>query len=363
LASGIVPSSYAQGPSEYGRTTSVKACAAGSGADFVNARLKWLGDFDVLGNGGSGRGSVSALSKGLSGDANYRRPQIAATLAITADPYGADVAAAFNLSNPFFKRQLCSLDYVFIDSHPRYKDTSQAWGFWETQGQFAAAGQGPGRPLTFVGLPTRLWSKDLSLAQTEKLRLEQLLGVSENWSDRVKFSASDNSRAVALIGVLAHELGHIRWRNGEAVDTLNCDPRFVSGPGDPARRGRSWANAPIRHPADQRFRYFGVPFPPGTDPNGAARRTIDIGKKAEAEAMLWDIHQSGRWASLFATVAPDEDFAETYKMMALRGVANLSFELRGNPGGVVSLSEHLEDRTTTLRAKAVCIAQYLKDSS
>jgi hypothetical protein len=114
----------------------------------------------------------------------------------------------------------------------------------------------------------------------------------------------------------------------------------------------------VKHPVNERFRLFGQEFPEGTVPNGEARKHVDLRNKPAAAAMLQRIHHSGRWASLLATVAPDEDFAETYKMMALRGVTNLTFERRDVSDRGVSLSQHLEDNTT-LKAKAVCIGRYL----
>jgi hypothetical protein len=134
-------------------------------------------------------------------------------------------------------------------------------------------------------------------------------------------SGTDSTMLTAL-AALAHEMGHIYWWKLD-VEDLDCNNnnnyfwRF------------SWTPMPA---ASLRFHGFGMEQPPnsvglgGSVPKANHKHKDQVLKDygngddmhvARAYQDLNNIYGNGYWASLFATVTPDEDFVETYKLWAL----------------------------------------------
>jgi hypothetical protein len=147
-------------------------------------------------------------------------------------------------------------------------------------------------------------------------------------------SAFPDDRVVAILSLLVHELGHVAYRTGARV------PRECFTDTD------SWRSVP-RRPA--RFIRFGLAW---------AKHKLDPDYSQNMDAAaLYQVHASGRWASLFSFLSPEKDFAETLKLSILAdaGVRSLQVEIPGYQR--LDMITHLAN--TPLSTKAACFRPYL----
>ena len=120
---------------------------------------------------------------------------------------------------------------------------------------------------------------------------------------------------LALVAILAHELGHIEWWK-HGVEKLNKTSHYCL---DPVTNTYTvfaditWAhhnNAPV-------WRYFGKESQGNATIDGADKDKLarDLGTPNEISDLqtIYD----GKWASIFSTVSPDEDYVETYTLIQL----------------------------------------------
>jgi hypothetical protein len=142
-------------------------------------------------------------------------------------------------------------------------------------------------------------------------------------------------------------MGHIVWRERDV--------------GASAFLAISWAGKSVQHG----FHQFGVEDPtnPAQRPPVKADVQYDLHYlgPAKAAADLQTIY-SGEWASLFATVAPDEDFVETYKLLVLtepsadptrQALTTLKVTIPGAKGADVLANLHNPDTKLAQKAKWV----------
>jgi hypothetical protein len=253
---------------------------------------------------------------GFRGPADFAAKIAAASKTSDAAP----IVAAYNAAPPFFQEALCGLDHIYIDTDAKNPAKPSVWGMRER------LNVGPNnQPRTHIGISKALLT-DLLRQRTPYATYEDqiaraLLAPSPltptpsrpvlSYSAAPDPAKPPQPAAIAVLAILAHEMGHIVWWERDV------------GAGDFPTI--SWTGKAVQHG----FHNFGVEDPenPAQRPPVKADVQYDLrylgANKASAD--LHRIYSSGEWASLFATVADDEDFVETYKLVVLTDPA-------GGPG-------------------------------
>lgn len=302
-----------------------------------------------------------------------------------ADPPSPDavaaISAAYSVAPTFFQDSLCSLQAIYVDTDPD-PSIPIAWGMRERLFPI-----GPGRFREHIGISAKLLTT-LALntqpyADYEHSVLTSLLtppammrpkrAVARRrvggWTDTITFTASPDppapslaaaKTAIALLGIMAHEMGHIIWYDS-IINTAGLNPVQPVQGGDPFSV-ISWQ---VQH-HQRGFHTFGE-----TNPEAIPRRRpvlsnivndLNGGCTSCADTDLAKIY-GGEWASIFATVAPDEDFVETYKLMVVNGMppggplTSLQIKIPGfNP---IDILGNLHDPGSRLFTKANIIRAQL----
>jgi hypothetical protein len=229
---------------------------------------------------------------------------------------------AFKAAPPYFREELCRLKYAFVDSSGAFD-----WGFWEAPDQ-----RDPGnekkhrRSLSYITLYKNTISEALQsptgkpLADHENAILTLLLGMNAQQVVNYK-SATPDTTGLAILAALAHEMGHVLWFRERAEQWDDCttdNDDFFFG---------SWSTvAPLPHRT-----HLAKEYPTGSQhANGETAVTaIAQHQPSVASPEVQVIYTNGVWASLFAAVDPDEDFAETYKLQVLKDAAELGGHVPG----------------------------------
>jgi len=330
-------------------------CGAASLAAGFLTKISYLKTpgFDPVTNGGTGNGA------GL-----YNPPQSDATP--VPSNYVALFRKAFTIAPGGLQTALCMVNNVYIDT----MYDPDGWAFWEAPPQ---APQGQGK--LFIGISERLLSKLVQPAPLTLSDLEAgiLRGLVLNLPNGVTFSKGDprqDTPEMALLAVLAHEMGHLLF--ADQLNTIESCGFFAN----------SWTGA-LAFP--DRFHQFGIDNPAALHKNGEPykdeiesdfrrHRTYDgiqkLGTLYGANISAPNSHNpssatSTAWVSLFSAVAPDEDFAETYKLVVLRnaqqGEALTSLTLQFPDTSTTNVSNALpvnivaNMNSAALQTKARCI--------
>ena len=264
----------------------------------------------------------------------YSPPESAGAV---SEPYRSDLIRAFDEAPSFLQRRLCHLDAVFINQQPQSPDL----GIWENVDQRAS----DRKARTYVILSDRWWHGPghtlVSLSEHEAL----LNAPFEKFPHMLKYSSpQDSDRALTLISALAHEDGHI-VQYSEPLQRDVCRTLDDGAESDIFLGSWSKVSWPGRfHFAEQsalKLEQSKVINGPSYDTlaesivtqNDGGSEAQKLGGKVEEVSSsrqarqivmqnLRQIYSNGMWFSLFATVAPDEDFAETYKALALQTALN-----------------------------------------
>jgi hypothetical protein len=219
---------------------------------------------------------------------------------------------------------------------------SNAYGVWEIPGR--------GNGSMFIALPSQAHQPQ-TLADVENRMLAAALNVAPgNLPAGLKFESDDlPAQGMALLAILAHELGHLLLADTNADGTGdpangyvhprshprdgNCDTpantcfesRFLA---PPLVNNTLW-NRTLFHQNMRRWIDFGGPNRRNNnqyqDPNHDLDRAIATGNYRN--------FLDGEFVSFYAAVSPEEDFVETYKYKILADVAQAS-NLRLNIPGV-----------------------------
>ena len=266
-------------------------------------------------------GDPKASDDFISDDGVYHRPQPSANEAPTKTEQD-DLKAAFTLAaqrSSEFYEALCKLNYIFIDKNSD-PDAPIGWGFWEGSYQGPKTGK-----IQAIGISSALWSgksfPDLKTIETEIV--EELLPKLLNF---YYTSAAPDTRQIALLGVLAHEMGHISYRNGDTI----AEECFLN---HGWKRGLGPVTAKPRHfkqfrDSGQTHRYSHYK---------TIKNSVDAGKYDNAYEKIDKIYKSGEFAGLFASLSPEEDFAETLKLAVLNqaGLTRLEASVNGDVTDVI----------------------------
>ncbi|HEX3882840.1 MAG TPA: hypothetical protein VHW66_09295 [Stellaceae bacterium] len=243
----------------------------------------------------------------------FRGPHeyIGKTPAAARSSEAALIVAAYNAAPPFFQAELCRLDHIYIDTDTKNPAKPSVWGMRERINS-----EPNNQPRIHIGIAkavlTDLARQPRPYAAYENHLAGTLLAASPTTPARslaaLSYAAAPDPAkapqpaAIAVLAILAHEMGHIVWWE-----------RDVGASDFPAI---SWTSKAVQHG----FHEFGVENPqnPAQRPPVKADVQYDLRYLGPAKAAqdLQAIY-SGEWASLFATVAADEDFVETYKLVVL----------------------------------------------
>ena len=365
-----------QGPPP-GRTAPAACVEKGitDGGSFVAQRVSVLKSFAFLDNGYV--------------NGHYIRPQSEPNP--PPDPYFSDLADAFDAAPLYLAAALCDprlVQYVYID---KQNPTPFGWSYWEVRDPSLPEGgqaDGTGR---FIAVGSSLWNpQPESLANFETGILRKLLKVDPGpvygevtISTRSDPAATGRRDPLTLIAVLAREVGlMINFQDKVAVTPI-CDGRlFQSISWKPIRHFSEVGHIhllgeendpafvqhlrPSKRPSDIR-QFFRDVFPVDTtaaadalaqiygvvperhrrDGNGAATERQDIARRTG----LVD------WADLLAAATPDDDFVETYRMIALSdaGVTSLVVPFATTPPTSADAIANLTARDSPLARKVVCV--------
>jgi hypothetical protein len=235
--------------------------------------------------------------------------------------YISALTAAANYGPPKLKDQLCTLDYIFIDSTPcTVPCLSNSWGL-----RYRSTSSGT----RYVAISKGFLDWNPTLDDYETALINGLLGLPnpllKAFVNSSFTSSGANSNAMALLAALAHELGHVRWYdilypfpqptfpNHAFYTSQLCGGNFFI----------SWvASSNISVPP-----YFREFLRPSARHN-PAQQVLDRHAKSDSDLgdidhdfgsgyyanilrKLYNIYrQDASWASLHAAASPDEDFVE-----------------------------------------------------
>jgi hypothetical protein len=273
-----------------------------------------------------------------------RPPQARALNPLELQTYSIGLYEAFKGAPAFFRKQLCVFDYVFIDpdlnppSARAGRTSPGGWGFWADLDQ-------KGQPQSAIGLSARLWEQQPDFASHETNINAAVRGINRGryqgqatyTSARLgsTFGTRTAGFDTTLLGILAHETGHILWRDQDVFRQRGCYT--------------SWKRLSHRVADNGRFQGFGI-FAARSEP-----RNRDS---------VYNIYASGEWASLFGTVSPSEDFIESYKLNVLDLASPRLEVLRvqdAQSGLDVDVMSQFRNPSTQLHMKKECFIRALNE--
>jgi hypothetical protein len=258
--------------------------------------------------------------------------------------HGDAVQNAFNLtaSSTKVQEEICRLAKIYI-----MNSSDAFWGFWENPKTRTTTGT---KPNNFVGLSGKLVHNNMIATQED--RNLNLVLINPSRRD-FSHASNDNSNDLAVLSVILHEIGHIKWHRDNIFSSLSCYyDTFV---------GNSWdANSTLAN-----FQANPWHLPP-SDPSAAGGTTRrgnvpDPHEDMIAPGRIRMIYEGG-FANAFAAISPEEDFVETYKLMVLKKVSqglSLTLNLPGSGANPIDISDI--NRHAFLSAKADCVRKYLID--
>lgn len=281
----LTPSGYAQ------------AACIDNADDFLKDKVRALpsGGFNLANNGGSGP----------DGTGQYRAPQFSS--GPIGEPHAGALKTAFLVAPEWFKSALCNLPtYILLDEGNLSDSNLAAWWFHEVENQ----GQNK-----YVGISQNLINQSTSLSTYESEILWDLLGANSA-EPGPRYSSAPDDLTRTLLSALSHEIGHLSYFIHCEKDAFNAPQKCRDF------QNESWKDKglkPVIHP-------FGKPLRRSRpiDPNSAYLRVVaDYVEDPDTPRLLglvYGVGQNSRkeWGTLLSTVAVDEDFAETYKLMVLR---------------------------------------------
>ncbi|HTO68193.1 MAG TPA: hypothetical protein VMM15_43805 [Bradyrhizobium sp.] len=291
--------------------------------------------------------------------AAYHPPTCAKKTKVT-DGQRQILARIYTRAPDYMKAKLCRLTQLFVTRAEPWGPWG--WGFWE----------GPDRPpgkAVYVAIADRELDSKKSLADAENQTAEQLLGAAErrrSYGPKLqRLRTTDPSDPeLAVLGEIAHELGHALLADADADGTDPRHPRRkVSGPPrsacfENAFLGASW-DPDAFHRRMLRWVDFGEQYQnrqKNVDAEFSLARLKAAargGKLDPANDAISGVFRSKEFVSFGAAINPVEDFVETYKYKVLVDASPKSpvvFRLRNQDIDVTDLL-----RSGTLEKKVECL--------
>ncbi|MBV8888231.1 MAG: hypothetical protein JO305_01030 [Alphaproteobacteria bacterium] len=273
------------------------------------------------------------------------------------DSYAADIKAAYDIAPPFFRAQLCSLSNIFIVDSDSSHNSPLSWGVRKRSDQ-----------KKFIGLSVDNWrggplSQSTPLATYEMQLLDRLLQVNGLPSGSSKylyttFAATPDTRSLAILDILAHEMGHIVWWDQNVAQGCTKSPAYSpqhfqqlswSVLGNTARfHDFGMQNGGHLGPSLSTLVYnFTHPLP-NTSP------TTTLGYIYNGDPTYQEVS-----ASVFATVAQDEDFIETFKYLVLTRAGLQHFNVAIGQNSPIDVVANLN--ASTLSNRLARKGQWIQD--
>jgi hypothetical protein len=283
---------------------------------------------------------------------------------------------------------LCSLTNLFVQT-----SGTQDFGIWEVPGGTAPGGPQGGRHASggggiHIAVRPLASINPLKLADQENMLLAAALGVPSSsiapggllpWFTSVDTPA----QGMALLSILAHELGHLLLAETNADGTGNNNythgrSHLCDKPGNrpsanvcfdtyfvPPTPGTTLWNPTYFYPGMRRWITFsdrnGNMYQDTAHELGRVRGLVnaplDPNDLSSANAAINDLLTS-EFVSLFAAMSPEEDFVETYKYQILANVAQASNLTLNYPDGatVLVLNKVVPKQAGNhLQAKVSCV--------
>jgi hypothetical protein len=295
---------------------------------------------------------------------------------ITKDSqYYDGLKGAFDTASRPFQQQLCALDRVYVyeagctDNGHECPGFGDSWGWLQSSNKL---GQG-----WIVAISSGMWAyatdpMPYSHYETDLMHSVMGLDGAYYWG---AFSCvapgscrNIDTLPLALMGALAHEIGHILWyeKLGESPNDF-CNGGFFP---------LSWVTPVHPAPLDSnghRWRHFLSPTERGKlkntgrwlDSHKRWPHVTDIDNSRNRYYTAYLIEQlftpTEPWASAFAAVSPDEDFVETYKFKVLTTAnppltsVTITLPTHGVPSYVNVARDYADGKKSDLSAKVACI--------
>jgi hypothetical protein len=229
--------------------------------------------------------------------------------------FAPKITAAFAIAPDFFRRELCALDKIYIVNHPELRTRNPtAWGMRQRLQSNK----------THIAISTDVWGSPIPATPYiayENGILDRLLEHLWPPPQGASYTAAvADNEPLETLGILAHEVGHVLWWT-KSIVALQCP---VNGVFD-TFYGSTWRNIDLRHG----FHRFGVSqgtHLTETFTKDDIVRDLRRQRPQDAGAKLQTVYGNGNWTSLFAFIAPDEDFVETYKYWVLANASGTNLQ-------------------------------------
>lgn len=232
--------------------------------------------------------------------------------------YASDLAGAYTIAPDHLKTALCALDRIYIVRNPNLLAKNPvAWGMRDLRN----GGK------THIGLSEKLWTDPTinkpgtPVASYETFVLDALLNGAFTGSGSTFAASPDGDSRLKFLGILAHEMSHIFWYTNN-IEGTRCP---IGSPGggmiyrnfhllDPLYSWKQKVGTGLIRPGFHRFN----DEQGNTNTYGTLVSLIAAAMARGEHSALPALYAFGHFASLFSLVAPDEDFAETYKLWAMK---------------------------------------------
>jgi hypothetical protein len=192
------------------------------------------------------------------------------------------ITDAFDRAHSRVQADLCRLDAIFI--------TNYNIGVRENP-----ADQGR---KSYIFLDSNLLN-GATLAAEETALQNSILAAYNLGNIRIQYSAAGDNGYLGVVAVMAHEMGHVNWYAKNVRNQACFQQAFMGRSWTGATPNRRWVNFAEATANDHRA-------DPDTHPK----------KKRLPPGKVRKLHQN--FVSVFASVSPEEDYVETYKLLALR---------------------------------------------
>ena len=297
-----------------------------------------------------------------------------------SQPQQKDLSDAYCNASVTFRRLLDNVDFVFVDATncSTTGDPATCAGISGGQALGASCGQRNQWGYTQSGIPASLWAMGQSAIKYpayESYILDKLVPWTDS-GDYLKYgSPSDPNNAntywMTILAALAHEVGHVRWYEatvragwGQPYDFKRLtDCKFFSG----WQYNTTNPSAIKKLQPKGRWRTFGGTTNESTNSHVLPPDWTQFQPGVNDDATLNDLLAqllagNQPWASFFASEAPDEDFVETFKFVALidAGLTSLPLTIPTSKGqqNIDIPATYLAGNNTYLTNKVQCIRRW-----
>jgi hypothetical protein len=242
------------------------------------------------------------------------------------------LGAALGIAPRNFLVRLCKdLKYIFFDKDNTNSDIGGVYAFWQKK-QDAAHGA---KPVRFIAIPLGVIQSPPIYTDYERQIIAKLVG--HSYRVNITIQGAPDDQNTALFSMIAHEMGHILARR-LLLKNQNTDvdvPTLCNtSSGSISFSDLTWLS-PGAFAANP-FHDFGVDIgathrydgTANNDPYIADIRNEVGANPQAADRHVYKVYHNGHYESLFASLAGDEDIAETYKYHVLwTAFPNLSVSL------------------------------------